>query len=89
MLKVAIVGYGQTKFSKEDVKIESVLLRATKNLFDSTPNLTQKEIDSVLVSTNNNSKYLSAILSEMVGIQPKIAHLIPLVEFPLKVYAWD
>jgi acetyl-CoA C-acetyltransferase len=30
----------------------------------------------VLVSTNNNSKYLSPILSEMAGIQPKIAHSI-------------
>jgi len=76
MPKVAIVGHGQTKFSNEDSKIESVLLRATKNLFDSTSNLSQKDIDSVLVSTNNNSKYLSAILSEMAGIQPKIAHSI-------------
>jgi acetyl-CoA C-acetyltransferase len=76
MPKVAIVGYGQTKFSKDDSKIESVLLRATKNLFDSTSNLNQKDIDAVLVSTNNNSKYLSPILSEMTGIQPKIAHSI-------------
>jgi acetyl-CoA C-acetyltransferase len=76
MSKVAIVGYGQTKFSKDDVKIESILMRSTKNLFDSTPNLNQKDIDVVLVSTNNNSKYLSAILSEMTGIQPKIAHSI-------------
>ncbi len=43
MSKVAIVGYGQTKFSKDDSKIESVLLRATKKLFDSTSNLNQKE----------------------------------------------
>ena len=76
MSKVAIVGYGQTKFSKDDSKIESVLLRATKNLFDSTSNLDQKDIDAVLVSTNNNSKYLAPILSEMTGIQPKIAHSI-------------
>ncbi|MFQ5440482.1 MAG: thiolase family protein [Nitrosopumilaceae archaeon] len=76
MVKVAIVGYGQTKFSKEDSKIESILLRATKNLFDSTPNLEQDDINGVLVSTNNNSKYLSAILSEMTGIQPRIAHSI-------------
>jgi len=76
MPKVAIVGYGQTKFSKEDSKIESVLLKATKNLFDSVSNLDQKDIEAVLVSTNNNSKYLSAILSETAGIQPKIAHSI-------------
>jgi len=76
MSKVAIVGYGQTKFSNDDFKIESVLLNTTKNLFDSTSNLSQKDIDAVLVSTNNNSKYLSAILSEMTGIRPKIAHTI-------------
>ncbi|MDH3677859.1 MAG: thiolase family protein [Nitrosopumilus sp.] len=76
MVKVAIVGYGQTKFSKEDSKIESVLLKSTKDLFDSTSNLHQKDIDAVLVSTNNNSKYLSAVLSEMSGIQPKISHSI-------------
>ena len=76
MPRVGIAGYGQTKFSTEDSKIESVLLKATKNLFDSTSNLSQKDIDAVLVSTNNNSKYLSAILSEMAGIQPKISHSI-------------
>ena len=76
MPKVGIAGYGQTKFSREDSKIESVLLNSTKELFDSTSNLNQKDIDAVLVSTNNNSKYLSAILSEMTGIQPKISHSI-------------
>ena len=76
MSKVGIVSYGITKFSKDDSKIESVLLKSTKNLFDSNPNLNRKDIDAVLVSTNNNSKYLSAILSEMSGIEPKIAHSI-------------
>jgi acetyl-CoA C-acetyltransferase len=76
MPRVAIAGYGITKFSKEDKKIESALMNSVKNLFDSTSNLTQKDIDAVLVSTNNNSKYLSAILSESVGITPKIAHSV-------------
>ncbi len=76
MPKVGIVGYGQTKFSQDDIKIESVLFEATKKLFDTSPNLSQKDTDAVLVSTNSNSKYLSAILSEMTGIQPKIAHSI-------------
>jgi acetyl-CoA C-acetyltransferase len=76
MSKVGITSYGITKFSKEDSKIESVLLKSTKKLFDSSPNLSRDDIDAVLVSTNNNSKYLSAILSEMSGIEPKIAHSI-------------
>ena len=76
MNKVAIASYGITKFGKEDSKIESVLLHATKKLFDGCPNLNQKDIDAVLVSTNNNSKYLSPILAEMAGIEPKIAHSV-------------
>ena len=76
MARVAIAGFGSTKFSKEDIKIESVLMNATRDLFSNTPNLTQKDIDGVLVSSNSNSKYLSAILSEIVGIQPSIAHSV-------------
>lgn len=76
MPKIGIAGYGQTKFSLEDSKIESVLLKSTKKLFDSTSNLNQRDIDAVLVSTNSNSKYLSSILSEMSGIQPKISHSV-------------
>ena len=76
MNNVAIVGYGNTKFSREDIPIESLMVDTTKSLFDQNPNLSQKEIDIVLVSTNDNSKYLSAILSELVGIQPKTAHTV-------------
>jgi len=74
--RVAIVGYGNTKFSSNDEKIDSLLLSCTKSLFDHTKNITQKDIDAVIVSTNNNSKYLSAVLSELAGIKPKISHTI-------------
>jgi acetyl-CoA C-acetyltransferase len=76
MSKVGIVAYGTIPFTKEDHKIESILHKSTNDLFQKNPNINKKEIDAVLVSTNNNSKYLSPILSEMVGIQPKIAHSI-------------
>ena len=76
MTKVGISAYGITPFTKEDKKIELVLLKSTKNLFDNNPGINQKDIDAVLVSTNNNSKYLSPILSEMSGLEPKIAHSI-------------
>ncbi|MEC4848318.1 MAG: thiolase family protein [Nitrosarchaeum sp.] len=76
MSKVGIASYGLTKFSKDDSKIESVLLQSTKKLFDASPNLSRNDIDAILVSTNNNSKYLSAVLSEMSGIEPKIAHSV-------------
>jgi len=74
--KVGIVGYGSTKFSRDEIPIESELLSATKSLFDNSSNLSQRDIDTVLVSTNNDSKYLSAILSEKVGISPKISHQV-------------
>jgi len=76
MNKVGIVGYGITPFTKDDKKIESILLDSAKELFKNNSKINRADIDGVLVSTNNNSKYLSPVLSEMVGIQPKIAHSI-------------
>jgi acetyl-CoA C-acetyltransferase len=76
MVKVGIAAYGITPFTKDDEKIESVLLKSTKILFENNPKINRNDIDAVLVSTNNNSKYLAPILSEMSGIKPKIAHSI-------------
>ncbi len=76
MQKVGIIGYGITPFSKDDQKIETVLLDSTKELFKTNPEIDRKDIDAVLVSTNNNSKYLSPVLSEMSGIQPNVSHTI-------------
>jgi acetyl-CoA C-acetyltransferase len=76
MSKVGIISYGTSPFTKEDHKIESLLHKSTNDLFQKNPKINKNEIDAVLVSTNNNSKYLSPILSEMAGIQPKIAHSI-------------
>lgn len=76
MKKVGIMAYGITPFTKEDQKIESILLKSAKNLFKNNPQINRNDIDAVLVSTNNNSKYLSPVLSEMIDVQPKIAHSI-------------
>ena len=76
MNKVGIVGYGIMPFTRDDQKIESVLLKSAKILFENNSEINRDLIDAVLVSTNNNSKYLSPILSEMTGIKPKIAHSI-------------
>ncbi len=76
MKKVAVVGYGNTKFTKDESPIESLLLESTKQVFDTTKNLSQDLIDGVIVSTNDNSKYLGAILSELSGIKPKISHTV-------------
>jgi len=76
MNKVGVIACGVVPFTKDDQKIETVLLNSSKNLFLDNPKIEKDEIDAVLVSTNNNSKYLSPILSEMMGVRPKIAHTI-------------
>ena len=76
MNKVAIVGTGQTKFSKEDIDIEKLLFESANKCIQSTKNCDSNDIDGVLVSTNDNSKYMGAILSETMGIQPKLTHTI-------------
>lgn len=74
--RVAIASYGMTRFSKDDVPIESVLAESARDLLCSCRNLDRGAVDSVIVSTNSNSKYLSQILSEAVGIRPKAAHTV-------------
>ena len=76
MRKVGVVGSGSSNFTKEEIPVETLLLESTKQIFDTTRNLSQNLIDGVIVSTNDNSKYLSAILSELTGIKPKIAHTV-------------
>ncbi|HMK32693.1 MAG TPA: thiolase family protein [Nitrosopumilaceae archaeon] len=76
MKRVAIGGFGLTKFNKDDISIESLMLSSVKSLFDNNPNLIQKDIEVVLTSTNDNSKYLSNIISELAGISPKISHSV-------------
>jgi acetyl-CoA C-acetyltransferase len=74
--KVSVASYCTTKFSVNDTQIESLLFSATKQIFEQTKNLAQKDIDAVLVSTNENKKYLSAVVAEMSGITPKISHSV-------------
>ena len=76
MNKVAIIGTGQTKFSKEEKDVETLLLESTNNCINSIENCELQDIDGVLVSTNGKSNYMGAILSEITGIQPKISHSI-------------
>lgn len=71
MTRVGIAAYGITPFSKEDKKIEEVLMDSVVELFVTNPKINKKEIEGVMISTNNNSKYLAPIVAEMSGIQPK------------------
>ena len=76
MNKVAIVSSGQTKFSKDDKNIENLLFESSDKCLQSTRNCDPNDVQGVLVSTNDNSKYLGAILSETMGIEPQISHSI-------------
>lgn len=76
MRKVALTGFGLTEFNKKDISIDSLMFLAVKSLFESMPNLSQKDIEVVLTSTNDNTKYLSSIVSEISGITPKISHSV-------------
>ena len=75
-MRVAITNFGTTKFSRDDIPIESCLLSSTKSLFEKCSNLSKKDIDAVIVATNENKKYLAPILSETSGIKPKISHTV-------------
>jgi len=75
-LRTAVAGYTTTNFSLEDVPIEDVLATAVRQLFESVPNLERRHVDAVLVSTNENKKYLGAITSELGGMSPKISHSV-------------
>jgi acetyl-CoA C-acetyltransferase len=74
--KVGIAATGMTKFTKNDLPIESLMGNAVKPIFDETKNLEQKYVAAVLTSTNANNKYLANIISELCGISPKIAHSV-------------
>ncbi len=76
MNKVAIVGSGQTKFSKDNKNIEELLFESSDKCLQSVHNCNSNDVQGVLVSTNDNSKYLGAILSETMGIEPQISHSI-------------
>ncbi len=52
------------------------MLASVKPIFDNTKNLTQKDVEVVLTSTNANEKYLANIVSELSGISPKTAHSV-------------
>ena len=74
MNKVAIVSSGQTKFSKNDKNIEELLFESSDKCLRSVQNCNSNDVQGVLVSTNDNSKYLGAILSETMGIDHQISN---------------
>lgn len=70
------MGFGGTRFSRKDVPVEQELAASVGDLLRSTPGISRDDIDAVLVATNDNAVYLSAILAELAGISPRIAHTV-------------
>lgn len=70
-MKVGIAAYGVTPFSREDKKIENILMDSVADLFVRNPEIDKRGVDGVVVSTNDNSKYLGPIVAELAGIQPQ------------------
>ena len=74
-MKVFILGYDCTKFSFNDISIESILSATSRNSIINSK-INKKDIDGIIISSNNDLKYLSAIISESLGISPKISYTI-------------
>ena len=74
MKKVGIAAFGITPFTRTEDKIENILGKSAVDLFERNPKLDKNIIEGTIISTNDNSKYLSPIISEMIGIQPNITH---------------
>ncbi len=76
MSKVGVSAFGGTSFTTEGRPIGEIMFDAARSLLQSNDNIDRKDIDTVLVSTNDNTKYLGAIVSESVGIRPRISHSV-------------
>lgn len=86
------MGYGGTRFSPArpapkgppappagraaSEAIASELAAAARALFSSTPGADRSGVDAVLTATGDPSPYLSAIVSEMLGMSPRTAHSV-------------
>lgn len=76
MRRVAVAGYGLTKFRRSDDSLYTIAAESMRDLFNTVKSLSQDDIDAVLVSTCDNAQYTASILSEMLGIRPKVAHRV-------------
>ncbi|HLE35021.1 MAG TPA: beta-ketoacyl synthase N-terminal-like domain-containing protein [Nitrososphaerales archaeon] len=76
MQRVAVAGYGLTKFRKNNDSLYTLACESARDLFRNSKNLVQEDVETVLVSTCDNAQYTSSIISEMLGLKPKISHRI-------------
>ena len=57
-------------------RVSSELAAAARALFLGSPGADRSAVDAVLVATGDPSPYLAPIVSEMIGVSPRIAHTV-------------
>ena len=76
MREVAIAGYATTKFRrKSEISLFEIACQPCRNIL-AEYKILKKEIDAVLFSSCSVEQYSSSIISEMLGLSPKISHRI-------------
>lgn len=76
MQKVAVAGYGLTKFRKGSDSLYDLACESARDLFHNTRNISHQDVQAVLVSTCGNEQYTASIISEMLGLKPRISQRI-------------
>ncbi len=76
MRKVAIVGGGATKCGKREATWRELVQEAGKNMFENVPNLSPKDVDSLIVGAAEPERFTfqahpAPMAAEYLGIQPR------------------
>lgn len=74
--KVAVAGCAVTGFTKLDHNIDRLFFIAVKDLFKNTPNLSARDVDTLVTCTNEQSNYMSNIVCEYSGLSPRICYTV-------------
>lgn len=75
MTDVGVASVGQTPFTTEPVPILDLLVDAAASALAGTE-FDHSSIDCVLVSTNDTTRYLGAVLAQTAGIRPRAAQTV-------------
>ncbi|MGZ5501702.1 MAG: thiolase family protein, partial [Nitrososphaeraceae archaeon] len=76
MRKVSVVGGVTSEFRKgTDIDVAHIALESALKLLKDT-GFPRNLLDAVIVSSCSSDQYLSSIISELLGVTPKISHRI-------------
>lgn len=73
MNKVAAIGYGLTKFGKREGSLRDLAAEGGKATIESVPDLDRKEIEGFFFTTSDGEPYVTASVTENLGLKPKIS----------------